>query len=152
MDLPPLPPSEKSTVVIKLTELPMPPGVVVPSDVKTPSPPKEPSTSKKIKLTELPMPPTIIGTNELSEDENDAPMGAGGRKKLRGNGTARLHRPKIINRRLSRGPDGDWGERCVEVFEIIAQIGEGEFLNLRIFAGFKIFLFFRNIRSSLQSL
>jgi hypothetical protein len=127
---PPLPPLpiEKSAIVaaavIKLTELPMPPGVIVPSDVKTPSPPKEPPSmmmSKKVKLTELPMPPTIAGTEELSEEEVD-----GRSRKMRGNGTARIQRPKIINRRLSSGPDGDWGERCVEVFEIIAQIGEGE--------------------------
>ncbi len=121
---PPLPPLpiERAVTVIKVTELPMPPGVVVPSDLKTPSPPKEapPSTSKKIKLTELPMPPTIAGTEELSED--DELMMA---KRIQ---KARMARPKIINRRLSRGPDGNWGERCVDVFEIMAQIGEGELM------------------------
>ena len=105
----------------------MPPGVIIPmGDVKTPSPPKEPPTiasMKKIRLSELPMPPTIAGTEELSDDEND-PIG---KKKPKGNGTlARIQRPKIISRRFSSGPDGDWGERCVEVFEIIAQIGEGK--------------------------
>lgn len=123
---PPLPPLpvEKSVAVIKLTELPMPPGVIIPKDVKTPSPPKEPppTTSKKIKLTELPMPP---GTEELSDD--DEVMLA---KKIK---KARMQRPKIINRRPSRGLDDEnganceWGGRCVEAFEIMAQIGEGKF-------------------------
>jgi hypothetical protein len=127
---PPLPPLpvEKSVAVIKVTELPMPPGVIIPKDVKTPSPPKEPpptgsSTSKKIKLSELPMPPTIAGTEELSDDEE---MIA---KKIK---KARMQRPKIINRRPSRGLDDEsganceWGGRCVEAFEIMAQIGEGK--------------------------
>lgn len=129
---PPLPPLpvEKAVAVIKVTELPMPPGVILPSgDVQTPSPPKDapPMTSKKVKLTELPMPPTIAGTEELSDDEE---MTA---KKIQ---KARLLRPKIINRRLSRGSDGDlgsqWGERCVDVFEIMAQIGEGsDFIEIK---------------------
>lgn len=132
--LPPLP-TEQPPVIRKVTELPMPPGVVVPMDLKTPSPPKDVTSSagpsKKVKLTELPMPPmTVPGTEDLSDDENDASI-ARKMNKIRGNGTTltttsvKIQRPKIINRRLSRGPDGDWGERCVEVFEIIAQIGEG---------------------------
>nr|XP_018914183.1 PREDICTED: cyclin-dependent kinase 12-like [Bemisia tabaci] len=48
-------------------------------------------------------------------------------------GTAKLKRPKIVHkRRPSRniyppfeGTNKDWGERCVDVFEMIAQIGEG---------------------------
>lgn len=127
---PPLPPLpvEKSVAVIKVTELPMPPGITIPKDVKTPSPPKEPppvgpSTSKKIKLTELPMPPTIAGTEELSDDDEVLMA-----KKIK---KARMQRPKIINRRPSRGLDDEsganceWGGRCVEAFEIMAQIGEG---------------------------
>lgn len=131
---PPLPPLpvEKSVAVIKLTELPMPPGVFIPKDVKTPSPPKEPpptgpSTSKKIKLTELPMPPTITGTEELSEDDEMMMV-----KKTK---KSRMQRPKIINRRPSRGQDDEnganceWGGRCVEAFEIMAQIGEGKLVS-----------------------
>lgn len=133
----------------------MPPGVIVPSDVKTPSPPKEPPTGvslKKIRLSELPMPPTIAGTEELSDDEND-PIG---KKKLKGNGTlARTQRPKIISRRFSSGhggPEGDWGERCVEVFEIIAQIGEGERKQKKDFDIKKMLILniSRHVRSSLQ--
>jgi len=119
----------------KLMELPMPSGVVVPSDVKTPSPPKSPRkslTAPRSKILDMPMPvvtaaSVIPGTEDLSDDENDAPM----KKSLmtpRGNGTARVQRPKIINRRLSSGPIGtDWGERCVDMFKIISQIGEGTY-------------------------
>lgn len=132
--LPPLPSEAPAVISRKVTELPMPPGVIVPMDLKTPSPPKEAplaGPSKKIKLTELPMPPTVPGTEDLSDDENDASLARKVNNKIRGNGTAisvsaKIQRPKIINRRLSRGPDGDWGERCVEVFQIIAQIGEGK--------------------------
>jgi hypothetical protein len=137
--LPPLPPLPADTppVIKKVTELPMPPGVVVPMEVKTPSPPKEPPVagpSKKIKVTELPMPPSMPDTEELSDDENDASMARRVSKAMaRGNGTAaaaavrtKAQRPRIINRRLSSVPDGDWGERCVDVFQIMAQIGEGE--------------------------
>lgn len=131
--LPPLPPVEAPPVIKKVMELPMPPGVVVPMELKTPSPPKEPpiaGPSKKIKLTELPMPPTVPGTEDLSDDENDVMIAKRVQKAIaRGNGTtlnvSRGQRPRIINRRLSGGPDGNWGERCVDVFEIMAQIGEG---------------------------
>lgn len=40
----------------------------------------------------------------------------------------KLKRPKIVRRRGSRSTQvnlKDWGERCVDVFEIINQIGEG---------------------------
>lgn len=105
------------------TDLPMPPGIDVPFDVGTPSPPKDYNNagpSKKRGLLDMPMPPMIPG--DFGNDENDG----FGRKVGRGNGTARSHRPKIINRRRSESSSGDWGERCVEVFQIIAQIGEGE--------------------------
>lgn len=46
----------------------------------------------------------------------------------------KLKRPKILHRRrgskntASSATGGrDWGERCVEVFEVIAQIGEGTY-------------------------
>lgn len=42
----------------------------------------------------------------------------------------KLKRPKILKRRSSRtahSTSPDWGERCVEVFEMIVQIGEGTY-------------------------
>ena len=131
---PPPPPPETHPYVIKknkATELPMPPGIVVPQDVRTPSPPKDslaPGPSKKMRLLDMPMPPMIPGTEDLSNDENDVMFGRKSQKSNnRGNGTTKIvNRPKIISRRRSDNASGDWGERCVEVFQIMAQIGEGE--------------------------
>lgn len=48
----------------------------------------------------------------------------------------KLKRPKILNKRrssrnshlpMSASAGKDWGERCVDVFEVIAQIGEGTY-------------------------
>lgn len=130
---PPPPPEPNLPFVIKkskATELPMPPGVIVPSELRTPSPPKEAGPSKKMRLLDMPMPPMIAGTEDLSNDENDIMFGRKAQKlNVKGNGTAKVERPKIINRRRSDSAAGDWGERCVEVFQIMAQIGEGELHN-----------------------
>lgn len=43
----------------------------------------------------------------------------------------KLKRPRILKRRSSRSfqtSGKDWGERCVDMFEVIAQIGEGELI------------------------
>lgn len=125
MGQPPLPrePHPNMARRSRKTDLPMPPGIDVPFDVGTPSPPKDYNNagpSKKKGLLDMPMPPMMSG--DFGADENDG----FGRKNSRGNGTARSHRPKIINRRRSESTSGNWGERCVEVFQIIAQIGEGE--------------------------
>lgn len=133
---PPPPPDENHSLVIKkskATELPMPPGVVVPSDMRTPSPPKESTIagpSKKMRLLDMPMPPMLPAADELSNDENDSMFGKkGGKQGARGNGTSKTTRPKIINRRRADNSVGDWGERCVEVFQIMAQIGEGKMIS-----------------------
>lgn len=141
---PPPPPSEELSSVItparksKLMDMAMPPGVEVPSEVKTPSPPHGSpiaGSSKKarMKVLDMPLPPVtrmpvvVPGTEDLSDDENDILLARKQNNKViaRGNGTARAQRPEIINRRLSHGPSVDWGERCVDVFTIIDQIGEG---------------------------
>lgn len=129
--VPPPPPPEPHVIKkSKATELPMPPGIIVPMELKTPSPPKDCPTagpSKKMRLLDMPMPPLISGTEDLSNDENDAMFGRKSQKtSAKGNGTAKTPRPKIINRRRSDNSVGDWGERCVEVFQIMAQIGEGK--------------------------
>lgn len=127
---PPPPPEPNHPFVIKkskATELPMPPGVIVPSELRTPSPPKEAGPSKKMRLLDMPMPPMIPGTEDLSNDENDIMFGRQSQKQsVRGNGTPKVQRPKIINRRRSDNSVGNWGERCVEVFQIMVQIGEGK--------------------------
>lgn len=130
---PPPPPPETYPHVIKknkATELPMPPGIVVPSELRTPSPPKDycftAGPSKKMRLLDMPMPPMIPGTEDLSNDENDSMFGRKSQKSAKGNGTAKTVRPKIIMRRRSDNAVGNWGERCVDVFTIMAQIGEGK--------------------------
>jgi hypothetical protein len=45
--------------------------------------------------------------------------------------TGKIKRPRIIHKRRGSKsnfyPEEDWGERCVDVFEMIAQIGEGTY-------------------------
>ncbi|KMZ01019.1 cyclin-dependent kinase 12 [Drosophila simulans] len=128
-----------------LTSLPLPPGMNVLdlAGARSPSPgQKKESDEKNVtssgsankSVLNLPMPPVIPGSEELSGDDDvidspedfDAPAvgtvhGHGG-----GAGTTR-QRPVILNRRDSRNNVRDWGERCVDVFEMIAQIGEGTY-------------------------
>lgn len=136
-----------------LTKLPMPPGVNISDlgDIRTPSPPINhlsptlgPSPAKrgllasvmlssatlggsmkKSGVLNLPMPP---GMDEMNEEDRQ-------RKKLAKNllnsstknSNLPVKRPKILNRRSSRTGIRDWGERCVDVFKFLAQIGEGTY-------------------------
>lgn len=130
-----------------LTKLPLPPGTNVSElvNAKTPSPPRSPraksksliTTGKKGGLLNLPMPPMVPGSEDVSGDELDLSprqgTGANG-SHLTPNKKPRLFkRPVILNRRNSRsavgpGPGGlDWGERSVDVFEVLVQIGEGTY-------------------------
>lgn len=69
----------------------------------------------------------IAGTEELSPEDDTLstpPFPRLGPSKPR-TSTAR---PKILNaKRQDRTCLEDWSERCVEVFDIIAQIGEGTY-------------------------
>lgn len=138
-----------------LTKLPMPPGVNVAEleDITTPSPPRSaspiskpaaaktnstapnealtPATAKK-GLLNLPMPPVIPGSEDLSGDDDYISSPNPTRKPLSANSSnkkeVKRKRPVILNRRNSRSQAiKDWGERCVDVFEVIAQIGEGTY-------------------------
>ncbi|XP_020816573.1 cyclin-dependent kinase 12 [Drosophila serrata] len=128
-----------------LTALPLPPGMnaldLVNARSPSPAQKKKESDEKNINpsasagpnksLLNLPMPPVIPGSEELSGDDDvidspedfDAPAGSSGSA---GGSTSR-RRPVILNRRDSRNNIRDWGERCVDVFEMIAQIGEGTY-------------------------
>lgn len=128
-----------------LTKLPMPPGVNVNDleDVQSPSPPQNNSPLPKISqhrlikalpqivptkkgLLNLPMPPVIPGSEDLSGDED---IGSPPRTSKLATPTTltKRNRPRILNRRSSRTEFKEWGERCVDVFEVIAQIGEGTY-------------------------
>ncbi|EDW69958.1 cyclin-dependent kinase 12 [Drosophila virilis] len=90
-------------------------------------------------LLNLPMPPVIPGSEELSGDDDvidspedfDTPSGNSNSINTSSNSNATQaatrRRPVILNRRDSRNNVRDWGERCVDVFEVIAQIGEGTY-------------------------
>ncbi|KAH8329652.1 hypothetical protein KR074_006372 [Drosophila pseudoananassae] len=146
----PLKPSQQTTLISNLkpkslTALPLPPGMNALDLVneRSPSPAqKKESDEKNINsnasnnksLLNLPMPPVIPGSEELSGDDDvidspedfDAPSG-GNAGSGHGAQTANRRRPVILNRRDSRNNVRDWGERCVDVFEMIAQIGEGTY-------------------------
>lgn len=147
-------PSNKTTS--SLTNLPMPPGVNIDElvDAPTPSPtynemdsmsPKEQkknhnsnrnqtaSTSLPNKsLLNLPMPPMVPGSEDLSGDEEliTSPDDKANNSNNDGVVTPKDNkrkRPIILNRRDSRSNVRDWGERCVDVFEMVEQIGEGTY-------------------------
>lgn len=76
----------------------------------------------------------VPGTEELSGDDDVAATPPRHMSNMRFSDRARagpkpkLKRPKILKRRGSRSHQiggKDWGERCIDVFEVIAQIGEG---------------------------
>lgn len=119
---------KKVTVPTSLTKLPMPPGINL-EDIDSPTSPSTPPETKPARksiITDLPMPPMIAGTEELSPDDDMStpPLSRLGHYKSRSS----VARPKILNaKRHDRTPLEDWSERCVEVFDIIAQIGEGTY-------------------------
>ncbi|XP_059478139.1 cyclin-dependent kinase 12 isoform X2 [Neocloeon triangulifer] len=119
---------------LSLTKLPMPPGMnqndflnstSPASGGDSPSPEPSMSTKKlgqvRRSIKDLPMPP-----GEGDDDDASSPARLALRAKLK------LKRPKIIGRNMDdlgpMAPGGkDWGERCVDVFEVIDQIGEGTY-------------------------
>ncbi|XP_019773202.2 cyclin-dependent kinase 12 isoform X1 [Dendroctonus ponderosae] len=133
-----------------ITKLPMPPGMdeteleAIESPPSSPSPPipspkkeKTPPLSTRKSVKDLPMPPVVPGTDELSGDDDEntstppriVPMNK--LEKFKPNSKAKfVKRPRILRRRTSRNfqmSGKDWGERCVDMFEVIAQIGEGTY-------------------------
>ncbi|CAH0692038.1 unnamed protein product [Spodoptera exigua] len=140
-----------------LTKLPMPPNTQVedlktlvnesPLSTPSPSPVKKPEKPKRTGIMNLPMPPVIPGSEELSGDELDGgtPPPASrrdqyshvfsNRKHARDNSGSKLKRPRILKRRGSKVVPvatpthhaKDWGEKCVDGFQVITQIGEGTY-------------------------
>ncbi|KAL1497836.1 hypothetical protein ABEB36_008725 [Hypothenemus hampei] len=134
-----------------VTKMPMPPGmddteleaIESPPSSASPmrSPPKKdktpPSNTRK-NIKDLPMPPMVPGTEELSGDEEDIPatpprttnLKKVDKPKINPIKSKSVKRPMILKRRTSRNfqmSGKDWGERCVDMFEVIAQIGEGTY-------------------------
>lgn len=121
-----------------------------PLSTPSPSPVKKPEKPKRTGIMNLPMPPgiTVIpGSEELSGDELDGgtPPPASrrdqyshvfsNRKHARDNSGSKLKRPRILKRRGSKVVPvatpthhaKDWGEKCVDGFQVITQIGEGTY-------------------------
>ncbi|GJQ80306.1 hypothetical protein Trydic_g12190 [Trypoxylus dichotomus] len=133
-----------------ITKLPMPPGIDQTDLEAIESPPSrspsplapppvaKPKTPPRKTIMNLPMPPVVPGSEDLSCDEDvpntPPPISASALAKAttrnRFGPKPKLKRPKIVRRRGSRSnqvSQKDWGERCVDVFEIINQIGEGTY-------------------------
>ncbi|XP_049811095.1 cyclin-dependent kinase 12 isoform X1 [Schistocerca nitens] len=128
-----------------LTKLPMPPGINQSDFESIDSPPSrsptpEPVKQKALGIKDLPMPPVVMDSEDLSPEE-DAPATPPPPvmvEKVKPSKTLprpKLKRPKILHRRrvktanttMSATGGKDWGERCVDVFEVMAQIGEGTY-------------------------
>lgn len=140
-------PKEENRHPKKVTKLPLPPGMnqtdlediqSPPSRSPTPQPPPPlppPRTPPRKGIMNLPMPPVVPGTEELSGDEEGAgtpprlPKRGGDERRGGAGPRPKLKRPKILKKGGARGghqrEGKEWGERCVDVFEVIAQIGEG---------------------------
>nr|XP_023030288.1 cyclin-dependent kinase 12-like isoform X2 [Leptinotarsa decemlineata] len=132
-----------------VTKMPLPPGIdqtqleaIVSPPSRTPSPlPPVPvsiraKTPPRKGVKDLPMPPVIPGTEELSGDEdvpvtpprNNIPVVI--EKVKPPKPKLPTKRPTILKRKGSRNfqtSGKDWGERCVDMFEVIVQIGEGTY-------------------------
>jgi len=122
-----------------LTKLPMPPGIdqndlesIDSPPSKSPSPIPEKKTTPKKGIKDLPLPP---GVEELSGDDDMTLTPPSSRKMMmskrpKHDPMKTLTKPRIVNRRrpiAQATPNNDWGERCVDVFEVITQIGEGTY-------------------------
>ncbi|XP_026287752.1 cyclin-dependent kinase 12 isoform X1 [Frankliniella occidentalis] len=128
-----------------LTKLPMPPGLnqsdfetIDSPPSRTPSPEPKPKTPPKKSIKDLPLPPVVGGSEDFSADEDgpQTPPPPTSMSKLNVGKPAKgkLKRPKIVNKhRPSRNSmmpatgGKDWGERCVDMFDVITQIGEGTY-------------------------
>nr|CAI5830995.1 unnamed protein product [Callosobruchus analis] len=134
-----------------VTKLPLPPGIdstqlenIESPPSRSPTPPlpapvvpvSRSKTPPRKSVKDLPMPPVIPGTEELSGDD-DIPT-TPPRNNLHPKveklpkiaPKPKLKRPTILKRKGSRivhTSFRDWGERCVDMFEVIAQIGEGTY-------------------------
>lgn len=133
-----------------LSRLPLPPGInqndlesIDSPPSRSPSPPSKaqmkfpastPKPPQKKSIKDLPMPPVVPGSEDLSGE--DDPNATPPRTKVEHvPPKPKLKRPKILKRRGSRNchtpmstsSGKDWGERSVDVFEFITQIGEGTY-------------------------
>ncbi|XP_057664897.1 cyclin-dependent kinase 12 isoform X1 [Diorhabda carinulata] len=138
----PLPPGIDQTQLEAIVSPPSrSPSPVAPAHMSANRPPPPPvyvkaKTPPRKNIKDLPMPPVIPGTEELSGDEElpSTPprnhVKNSEKRKSSPKPKMPMKRPTILKRKGSRNFQmcgKDWGERCVDMFEVIAQIGEGTY-------------------------
>ncbi|KAL3832672.1 hypothetical protein ACJMK2_024294 [Sinanodonta woodiana] len=115
-----------------LPNLPLP-NVSPPSDLESisdtepsPSSDEHPVTPvRRGRITDLPMPPVIDEPEPELEAEPDIESE---HEIVEKNKEPKIKKPKIcLQRRYNERVKGDWGERCVDLFNIIEIIGEGTY-------------------------
>lgn len=112
-----------SSMKHRITDLPMPPTVDYPKS--KPREHRPPSPQRQRRITDLPMPPVIDEPDPEQEYEN-SPLDY--RDSDIDKKEGRPKRPTLcLQRRHNERIKGAWGERCVEMFEIIEIIGEGTY-------------------------
>ena len=89
---------------------------------------KSPPRKNKSLVKDLPMPSVISGAEELSPDEDTSGMTppSSGEMLVKGPKPKSL-RPLIYGKKSDSMTTKDWGVRCVDTFEMVAQIGEGTY-------------------------
>ncbi|XP_013119253.2 cyclin-dependent kinase 12 [Stomoxys calcitrans] len=142
----PMPPG-MTAADLAIASTPSPPHNQQTPSIKPPPVSRKPTSTPTNILTtnksllNLPMPPMVPGGEDLSGDDelinspedfdnvsNSTSIQVGKLEKAaKSTNDAKRKRPIILNRRDSRNNVRDWGERCVDVFEMIAQIGEGTY-------------------------
>ncbi|KAF4520966.1 hypothetical protein B566_EDAN011602 [Ephemera danica] len=109
-----------------LTKLPMPPGINQ-SDLESIDSPPSGADSPLVDVT--PLQPVKPKTPPRRSRSSAAVLA---KQRMQHRPKPKLKRPRILSRKRETpgpmAPGGkDWGERCVDVFEMIAQIGEGTY-------------------------
>lgn len=147
----PMPPGVNMADLENITT-PSPPGSLSPASIVTQAPTVQVIAKPFVRemppvkkgLLNLPMPPMVPGSEDLSGDDDiiGSPLPSigdsnkmdlsivgegGGHNSGDGGSLVMRKRPQILHRRNSRSAMKEWGERCVDVFEVITQIGEGTY-------------------------
>ena len=129
---PPLPPAPpQNSHVVPEIDLPRSPAAVpataaTAATVTTESP-MIPRKGRSL-VKDLPMPSMVSGAEELSPDEDMGGM-TPPRETMNTKGPRpKVNRPVIYGKKLLESMNSkDWGVRCVDTFEMVAQIGEGTY-------------------------
>ncbi|XP_043227603.1 cyclin-dependent kinase 12-like isoform X1 [Amphibalanus amphitrite] len=117
-----------------LTKLPMPPGMTgdelegADSSPDNFSPEQKPVPRRAVDrlIRDLPMPPVVAGSDDASGDEDSNMSGSMSLMGARRRVVRNLKRPRIIHK-CREAESKTWGDRCVDAFELVAQVGQGTY-------------------------